>query len=371
MRTALVFLGLILALSGCGRDRESAPVIAATPNLEAREEAREVVFFGTTRAMLDDGSYGIGRSVQLHLGKATVSVPPVRKIGTVSVGDAAPNPLQDFTFLDRDVYDTSAQFQSNLKDRIQSAQSPGREVTVFVHGFNSSYSDAMFRMAQMRHDLELPGESIVYAWSSRAHPLAYEYDDDSALFARDGLQELLETVKSSGTNRVVLIAHSMGAHLLMETLRQMELSDPGWTGRSIGGIILISPDLGVDVFRSQLKALRTVPDPFVVFVSRNDRVLNLSARLTGEPERLGNIRDISVVADLPITVADVTAFSKDSTSGHFISASSPTLIAMFRGRARLEQEFLRGRMHTSVSSLSGQRVMVRNAIGITLEPHDR
>jgi len=103
-----------------------------------------------------------------------------------------------------------------------------REVVVFVHGFNNSFSDAAFRMAQLGHDLELPGAHVSYAWPSRANPLGYGYDQDSALFARDGLADLLETVRGAGQPDVIVVAHSMGSTLLMETFRQLEIVRPGW-----------------------------------------------------------------------------------------------------------------------------------------------
>ncbi|WP_165390142.1 alpha/beta hydrolase [Thalassococcus sp. S3] len=368
MRSVFVWF-CILLLAGCSStDRFAAPIVAFAPTTE--QPPRETVFFGTTRLKRPDGTYGFGRSGALELGRVTVAIPPLREPGSVSNGGAQPDPRRDFMLTEKTVYSAESSFQTDLRQRLRDAPADQREVTVFVHGFNTSYTDAMFRMAQIRHDLDIPGQAVVYAWPSRAHPLGYEYDDESALFARDGLEQLLETITRSGASRIVVVAHSMGSYLAMETLRQLEIERPGWTGRHVSGVILISPDIGIDLFRSQLARMPVVPDPFVIFVSRRDIFLRLSATLTGEPERLGNIEDGSSIADLPVSVVDVSAFS-DGNGNHFVPAASPTLIALFRQADRLDQTFLRREGGSTYNVLHSQRVIVRRAGQVVVEQFDR
>jgi esterase/lipase superfamily enzyme len=82
----------------------------------------------------------------------------------------------------------------------------------------------------------------------------------------------------------------------------------------------------VGVFRQQARSIARLPQPFLIVVSQRDRALQLSARLTGEPQRLGNLPSSEAVRDLPVTLVDVTAFS--SRDGHFTVASSPALIGL-------------------------------------------
>ena len=164
-----------------------------------------------------------------------------------------------------------------------------------------------------------------YSWPSLGAPLAYAYDRDSALYARDGLIEMLHRIRAAGPNRTIVIAHSMGAQLTMEALRQMALThDPALGG--IGGVILISPDVDVELFRQQVLSIGRLPEPFIIVTSQRDRVLTLSASLTGERQRLGNLRDAEPVAGLGVTLVDVSAFS--SGAGHFTVGSSPALIGL-------------------------------------------
>lgn len=352
-----VKLALILALAACS-DRTAAPIVPEALSVGLNTP----VFMGTTRAVNEAGEFGIERSPSLKLIKATVSIPPNREIGSVSDGYATPKPERDFAIAAMEQFDERARFASSLRAEIAAQSSDRQEVTVFVHGFNNSFSDAAFRMAQLGFDLEIPGAHVSYSWPSRANPVGYEYDRDSALFARDGLEELLKTVRAAGQPDVIVVAHSMGSALLMETFRQLEIAQPGWVGQNIRGVILLSPDLNVDVFRSQFLQIRDVPDPFVVIVSRKDAVLRLSSRLRGQPFQLGNISNTDEVADLPITIVDVSDFSDRKSGNHFVAGGSPALIQLLRRSSDLDRDFLRGNTG-AVVVLPGQRRVLPGGSG--------
>ncbi len=44
---------------------------------------------------------------------------------------------------------------------------------VFVHGFNNTFADGLHRTAQIRHDFEIPGVAVHYAWPSAGNALGY------------------------------------------------------------------------------------------------------------------------------------------------------------------------------------------------------
>jgi esterase/lipase superfamily enzyme len=354
-----IILYLTIALVGCS-DRTAAPIRPDALTVGLNTD----VFIGTTRAINAVGEYGIGRSTKLSLLQATVSIPPERDIGSVSDGQDKPKPERDFTLAALTTFKTTPHFAASLSRDIASAKGNGREVTVFVHGFNNSFTDSAFRLAQLGHDLDLPGSFISYSWPSRANPLGYEYDRDSALFARDGLAELLHAITDNTRSEIILVAHSMGGALVMETLRQLEIEKPGWAGRNIRGVILMSPDINVDVFRSQIKRFKVVPDPFLVIVSRKDAVLRLSSRLRGQKTQLGNINNVDSVSDLPITLLDVTAFTDRKSGNHFVAGGSPALIQLLRRSADLDREFLRGRSGLTIVLPGQRRVLNQASVGV-------
>ena len=124
-------------------------------------------------------------------------------------------------------------------------------------------------------------------------------------------------------------------------MRQIDLHNPGWISRNIGGVVLISPDLDIDLFQRQMDGLSEVPQPFVVFVSKKDKLLNISARLRGDAdrERLGNVTDTNRIDGFPIEIIDTTAFSKTAESTHFVAGTSPALIAMLNDSRALNETF--------------------------------
>ena len=360
-----VTIVLALAIAGCS-DRTAAPIVPDALNFGLNK----TVFIGTTRAINDAGEYGIERSTTLRLMQATVSIPPNRELGSVSDGYDKPKPERDFALAALAQFDTRTQFAQGLRTEIKNRAVDRREVTVFVHGFNNSFSDSAFRMAQLAHDLELPGAHVSYSWPSRANPLGYEYDRDSALFARDGLAELLQAVRAAGQPNLIIVAHSMGSALVMETFRQLEIAQPGWVGENVGGVILMSPDINIDVFRSQFSKIKTVPDPFVVIVSRKDAVLRLSSRLRGQKTQLGNITNVDEVADLPITVVDVTEFSDRKSGNHFVAGGSPALIQLLRRSSDLDRGFLQGRTGSAIVIPGQRRIVTKVTVTTTRLPGD-
>ncbi len=100
---------------------------------------------------------------------------------------------------------------------------------------------------------------------------------------------------------------------------------------------LISPDIDVEVFRSQAKEIGTLPQPFLIFGSDRDRVLRLSALITGQKGRLGSLDSVDQLSDLEVTYLDVGAFSQGS--GHFVPGTSEALIKLLGSIGSVDQAF--------------------------------
>lgn len=333
-----IFTSLVLcfAMAGCA-DRNQMPVL---PEAQAIGTPH-TVFIATNREQTEDGTFGPGRSETLNLMEATVSIPPNHVPGDLSYRHRNPDPERDFTIADL----TPVTGVRDLADRLAREQRqnswPEREVTIFVHGYNSTLPEVAYRAAQIAHDVDLPGSLLMYAWPSRGRAFGYAYDLESMLFARNGLEQVIRDTKAAGAKRIILVAHSMGTALTMEMLRQSDFKDPGWAARTLDSVLLIAPDLSVDLFESQIRDLSRVPQPFGVMVSEKDAVLSVSAMLRGNiaTGRLGNIASAERLEDLPVEVIDITEFASDATVGHFVAATSPSLIAMIRSTEQITQSF--------------------------------
>ena len=296
------------------------------------------ILVGTTRGPDPEQSVpGTERAEAISYGRYVVSIPDDRDSGEIPRQRTRqqPDPREHFMLAGNETLSAPA-FRAALQAEIAQERASEREAVVFVHGFNNAFIEGVYRTAQLDYDLQMPGVMLHYSWPSLGAPLAYVHDRDSALFARDGLMEMLHQIRASGVTRITVLAHSMGSQLTMETLRQMALMrDP--VLRNVEGVILLSPDIDVELFRSQVRAMGRLPELFVIVTSQRDRILNLSASMTGESARLGNMADPSAVADLDLTVVDVSAFGRGA--GHFTMGSSPELNRLLaQMNASLEDE---------------------------------
>lgn len=355
-------LVLTIALAGCAPPRATMQFVPPG----AKAGTVESIFVGTTRALDPEvqSQLGFGRSEKLHYGRVDVSVPPDRAPGTIPLPrpHRPLDPATQFLTADRAIYDNAGQFRQALAREV--AQKKG-DIVVFVHGFNNNAVESTYRMAQFGHDLNLPGALVHYAWPSRGAALGYVYDRDSAIFARRGLEELLKTVESVGNRKVVLVAHSMGSFVTMEALVQLALRGEKRVLDRIAGVVLMSPDIDVDVFRSQAATIGTLPDPFIIFTSKKDKALALSARITGQTNRVGNLSDPTPLAGLKLTLIDTTAFSVGG--GHFNAANSPALLAILSNIQGVDNALASdGRGRTGV--IGGAILTVQNTTQIIMSP---
>ncbi len=346
---------LVLGVAACA----PRPSMVYYPDA-AKIGTEQRVFVGTDRMRDADGKFGPYRSEKLTYLDITVSVPPTHVLGQIEFAKRAPDPRKDFLTTKMDEFDSKRSFQRSLTKALRALPPNERETVVYVHGFNNTMADGVYRTAQLVNDFELPGVAVHYSWPSAANPLGYGYDRDSALIARDNLQKLLETIRASGSKRTLVIAHSMGALLAMEVLRQLPAKS-----KLVDAVFLISPDIDVEVFESQARRIKKLPEPFVIFVSKYDRALALSARLTGQKQRLGTLTDPARLRDLAVTLIDVSAFSAGGSVNHFVTGSSPVLIQILSRAAELDASF-KGDYAGRTGLLPGTVLTVQNATQIIM-----
>lgn len=331
----------------------------------ALENPTRSVFIGTTREPSGAG-FGSGRAAAPGYLRYDIAAPPLREPGAIETPTGNRIDAQtQFIAAGRVDYPDATAFRRDLRTALNRRAGTEREAVIYVHGFNNTFDEGVLRITQLAEDFDMPGVAVHYSWPSAGNPLGYAYDRDSVLIARDGLEVLITDVRAAGARRIVLVGHSVGAMLIMETLRQLSIADPGSVVRGIDAVMLISPDIDVELFRSQAARIGRLPQPFGIFVSRRDRVLGLSARLTGQRNRLGNVGNIGEVADLDVTVVDVTEFS--TGAGHFTAGSSAAVISIFSRAGALEAAFA-GDSSGRTGLLPGTVLTVQNATGIILAP---
>jgi esterase/lipase superfamily enzyme len=169
---------------------------------------------------------------------------------------------------------------------------------------------------------------------------AYTYDRESANFSRDDLESLLDSLEANpSVSEVNLLAHSMGNWIALEALRSRSIRGSAASRRSkLKNVMLVAPDVDVDVFRSQLQRMGGARPPISLFISRDDGALALSKAIWGDVPRLGDVDPQqepyrTELANDRIEVFDLTKLAVAGDDAHDRAfEQAPTVVAMIRNR---------------------------------------
>jgi len=190
-----------------------------------------------------------------------------------------------------------------------------RKVFVFVHGINTMFAEGLYRLVQVVQDSKSNSVPVLFTWASRGKVVEYLYDNNSATAARDELEHTLRLLFASDADKINILAHSMGNWVTVEALRQIKISGRPLPSAKIGTIVLASPDIDLDVFKSQLRRFGVAHKPFTVVLSENDRALGLSKFIAGGESRVGDA-DVDELAALGATVVDLTKLKATDFTNH-------------------------------------------------------
>ena len=210
-----------------------------------------------------------------------------------------------------------------------------RQVLIFVHGYNNSYADSVFRFAQIVLDTGTDAAPILFAWPSRARVFDYLYDKESANYSRRALEDLiLQASMSPDVDDVTILAHSMGTWLAVEALRGVAMRKNGIPAK-VRNVVLASPDIDIDVFRRQFVEMGPNKPRFTIFTSTRDKALEFSRLLSGGISRVGGT-DLTpytaVLEELGVTVIDTSAIGSGDPLGHNGYADSPEIVRLLAQR---------------------------------------
>ena len=285
-------VSLALALGACaGRPSEGVLV----PDAQSAEGTSRVsMLIATTRqrATADAGAMFNGeRAENASYAAITVSIPPdsAREIGKIQWPASLPgNPARDFVTVSADYID-----KQQLSAAVSAAAKPAgqRNVLIFVHGFNTRFDDAVYRFAQVVHDANAPGIPVLFTWPSRGELKlrAYTYDRESANYSRGAFEQLIETLAANpNVKDINIVAHSMGNWVTLEALRDMAIRN-GKIGSKVRNVMLVAPDVDVDVFRTEMQSMGKSRPRFFLFASQDDSALSFSKSVWGGVQRIGAI----------------------------------------------------------------------------------
>ncbi len=326
---AVVALALF---AGCTRPPELIGVDnPAEPAETVPGVTKHQIFITSTRQATEIAGafFTAERAPELVLASVEVTVPPTHVTGEVERPKRLPpDPARQFTIIDPIVYSNDAAFSNALARALATRPPSERRVLLFVHGYNNTASDSILRLAQFVHDTGFQGVPVLFSWASAAKAPRYVYDLNSALIARVKVKELSQILWASGAQSVDIFGHSMGTFLTMEGLVDQQLSGRLGKGGRIGTIMLASPDIDLDLFRTQVGLLpEAVRNKMYLLVSKDDAALRISRRIAGGVPRVG-AADAAELEGLGVTVIDLSQINDSASGSHSKFAGSPEVVRL-------------------------------------------
>ena len=318
---------LYLFLTACANHHMPKVLV---PVAETVADAKQVSMLVATSRGYDEatGYFESKRARILSYQRFNISIPPAHAVGEIEWPTTVPgDPKREFVTLRNDLLT-----ESGMAREIASMIPPSGEVLVFVHGYNTTHEEAVFRFAQIIGDSSLKPLPILFSWPSRGEVKDYVTDRESILSSRNRMDEFLKQLaRHPRVKRIDLLAHSMGTMLTLETLVQAKLrGDANYSGK-LDSIVLAAPDIDVDVFQAQFEIIGNRNRPTTILTSRDDRALAISSKIAGDVVRVGAASPraratIETVKRLGLTVVDMTDVKSSDSANHGKFASSPVFI---------------------------------------------
>lgn len=251
------------------------------------------IFWGTNRKNLyytrglyftNERNNSVERCEQLRVGRSLVTIPDLHKKGEIERPEkwwrfwrnTTENVNQHIVIhtidlMDKDEWVLSLQQESTEKEGL-----------LFIHGYNCSFDDAIYRAAQLKFDLKFPGLTFCFSWASKAQVESYTVDEATIDWSTTHLEEFIDLITEKlKLSKLHIIAHSMGNRALVDVIKQ-------WNGRQnkVHTVVFAAPDVDSDKMKNT-SAYFNVFENVTLYSSINDIPVNISTAVH-KYQRAGN-----------------------------------------------------------------------------------
>jgi len=309
---------------------------------QGQRQSQMKLFYATDREPRDneDGSfgYGSGRSASLAFGTALVeidgnpsweeftalSLDSNRKkeleiqMGDITETNRLPPTPHPASYIDGKIVFSpertteAREIEARMNARISQilAETPRKEVVIFIHGYNNGFIDAAIDLAEIWHFLGRKHMPVLYTWPAGHEGISglrgYNYDRESGEFTIYHLKQFLKSLgRMTEIEKIHIIAHSRGTDVLTTALREVFLEiraegkDPIEELR-IANVILAAPDMDYEVVLQRLVAehVESGVVQATVYTSPADKAIRISEWLYGSVARIGHLESNVVKAEL-------------------------------------------------------------------------
>ena len=292
------------------------------------------VYFGTDRNYtasdnLND-AFGTERS-SLKYGIVEVSIPHDHRIGEIESPsiwrfEFSEDPKKHVMLREISLLKKQKFFNRLAKD-IETSKK--KSTFLFVHGYNTSFSEAAKRTAQISYDLKFDGKAVFYSWPSQASTFRYGKDEENIEWSQKNIQSFLEDyLTKSKAEDIYLVAHSMGNRGLTRAIVKVMEKKPKLRAK-IKEIILAAPDIDADIFKNEIapQMVSTTKKPITLYVSADDLALKASKLLHGN-DRAGDAGEKMVLVN-GIETIDATGIDTSFLSHSYFADTNSIISDIF------------------------------------------
>ena len=258
------------------------------------------------------------REVNLELGQ-------VRELGAFPKEPYRLRPTEDGKLLrDRDQLARHVEAKGRLQGEVQRrlAAAPSKEVLLYVHGFNETFESAAFTAAELCHFLGREQVCAFFTWPASTTGnflISYTTTTESGDFAVEHLKKTIRMLATTpGVEGMQILAHSRGTAVTLKAVRELGLEAIA-AGKEaanlyrIDNLVLLSPDIDVDIAAQQITGFISDPDlvtvwpdgrlprvlkgRLTIYASPEDRALLVSRILFRSRTRVGQMRPEDIPAE--------------------------------------------------------------------------
>jgi len=195
------------------------------------------------------------------------------------------------------------------------ATAPKKQVLLYVHGFNETFASAAYTTADLCHFLGREDVCAFFTWpasSTGSFLISYTTTTESADYAVEHLKKTIRILAATpGVEGLQLLAHSRGTAVMLRAVHDLALEAIA-AGKEpvklykIDNLVLLSPDIDIDIATQQITGLISDPDlatvwpearlprilkgRLTVYASPEDRALWISQILFRSRTRVGQLR---------------------------------------------------------------------------------
>jgi len=320
-RFILLLLSLTLLLvQGCASLEASNEAAETGPNLvklfyaTGRQPSKESnVYFGRERADLSYGNIEIGIPARHLVGQ--LEQPSLLKF-EYSADD------REHITIQRNSNYTRESFYYFLNQAID--RSASKKLMVFVHGYNSEFSEAAKSLGQFANDLKF-SPVVLFSWPSKGSLSGYTVDETNVEWAQSQFLELMNGIlDNTQAQEIHVVGHSMGTRLIGRGMGTLASERPEGDMGRFRNIVLIAPDIDSDVFRRDIAPrLERANIRVTLYASSGDSALMASKAFHGYARAGDSGEGLAIVPGVETIDASIAA---GGLLGHSYFTEDPRII---------------------------------------------